>query len=64
MADIFDALLSARPYKAAWSYQEACAELERLVQMGKLDAGCVQVLCRREAEVLAIRDRYQDQGEA
>jgi len=63
VADIFDALLSARPYKAAWTYHDTCSELKRLVTLGKLDADCVHALCRHEAEVIAIRDRYQDHAE-
>lgn len=30
VADIFDALTSVRPYKAAWSNSEAFAELDRI----------------------------------
>lgn len=63
VADIFDALMSARPYKAAWSYHDTCKELERLVHLGKLDADCVRILCLHEAAIVDIRDRYQDRPE-
>ena len=63
VADIFDALLSTRPYKPAWTFHDTCSELERLAALNKLDAECVQTLCRHEAEVAAIRDRYQDPAE-
>ena len=64
VADIFDALLSARPYKAAWTFEASCDELERLVARGKLDAECVAALRRNETQARAIRDRYQDPQES
>jgi HD-GYP domain-containing protein (c-di-GMP phosphodiesterase class II) len=56
VVDVFDALTSARPYKAAWSEAEALAELER--QAGKtLDASLVQafigILARAEVHDVA-----------
>ena len=52
VADVFDALTSERPYKAAWSTDEAIAELWRMVEAGKLDGRCVQALqdCREAVE--------------
>jgi len=39
--DVYDALVHARPYKAAWSHQEALHELRR--QAGQtLEASVVQ----------------------
>ena len=60
VADIFDALRSARPYKAAWTFEASCAELDRLVAMGQLDAECVGALRRHPVEAHAIAERYQD----
>jgi HD-GYP domain-containing protein (c-di-GMP phosphodiesterase class II) len=60
VADIFDALRSTRPYKAAWTFEASCAELERLVAMGKLDAECVDALHRNATQVHAIAERYRD----
>jgi HD-GYP domain-containing protein (c-di-GMP phosphodiesterase class II) len=60
VADIFDALRSARPYKTAWTFEASCAELERLALVGKLDADCVQVLRRHEPQVRAIAERYRE----
>jgi HD-GYP domain-containing protein (c-di-GMP phosphodiesterase class II) len=56
VVDVFDALTSARPYKAAWGIPEAIAELER--QAGKtLDATLVQsflgILARAEVHNVA-----------
>lgn len=50
-ADIFDALTSFRPYKKAWSIDDALAELDRMAQAGKLDTRCVQALYSQRAEV-------------
>ena len=51
IADIFDALTSARPYKSPWSIDEAFAELDRMASSGKLDALCVRALADARAEV-------------
>ena len=44
VADIFDALTSERPYKKAWSVDEALYELNEMVQKNKLDPLCVEAL--------------------
>ncbi|BBN59039.1 HD-GYP domain-containing protein [Hydrogenovibrio marinus] len=41
VADIFDALTSARPYKSSWSNSDAYAELKKMAAEDKLDADCV-----------------------
>lgn len=60
VADIFDALTSKRPYKPVWSIREACAELERMVEAGKLDRNCVDAVMGNSEEVERIQCRYQD----
>lgn len=60
VADVFDALTSLRPYKPAWTFPEAFAELDRMVAAGKLDAAVVDALRRRSDEVRAVRERYSD----
>ncbi|MDZ4073719.1 MAG: HD domain-containing protein [Hylemonella sp.] len=60
VADIFDALTSQRPYKKSWSFEDACAELERMVTAGKLDADCVATLRTHQEELAGIIQRYQD----
>lgn len=60
VADIFDALSSARPYKKAWTFEASLAELERLVGMGKLDAQCVDALRQHAPQARAIAARYRD----
>ncbi len=60
VADVLDALTSHRPYKEPWSFEDAVAELERLVATGKFDADCVAAVKRHRGEVMAICDRFQD----
>ena len=62
VADIFDALTSPRPYKPAWPFDQAFAELDRMAAAGKLDAAVVDALRRRIDEVRAVRERYIDDG--
>jgi len=59
VADVFDALTSVRPYKAAWSNEQAFTELERLSHF-KLDADCVAALVGAEDEILSIRSSFAD----
>ncbi len=63
VADVFDALTSERPYKRAW-------EIERAVDFLKEGSGlhfdpqCVEAFLADFSEVLAIKDRYQeDEGD-
>ena len=60
VADIFDALTAIRPYKPVWSPSNALAELDRMVQAGKLDADCVQALHDHWQQIMAIHERYAD----
>lgn len=60
VADIFDALTAIRPYKPVWSPNNALAELDRMVQAGKLDADCVQALHDHLDQIMAIHERYAD----
>jgi putative nucleotidyltransferase with HDIG domain len=46
VADVYDALVSHRPYRRALSHAEAVAELDRAVKSGKLDARVVAALKR------------------
>jgi HD-GYP domain-containing protein (c-di-GMP phosphodiesterase class II) len=62
VADVFDALTSSRPYKEAWSNEEALSALQRLAGTA-LDADCVEALARRIDEVETIQARFR-QGTA
>ncbi len=59
-SDIFDALTTRRPYKNAWSLQEAHAELNKMVTQGKVDADCVAAIQTNAEEIIRIHTRYQD----
>jgi HD-GYP domain-containing protein (c-di-GMP phosphodiesterase class II) len=59
VADVFDALTSRRPYKAAWSNQEAWDTLRELAG-SKLDAECAAVLIDRRDKVAEIQQRFRD----
>ena len=57
VADVLDALLSSRPYKSAWSLDEALGWLQR--QSGKLfDPRCVDALLRNRPRLEEICRRY------
>lgn len=60
VADVFDALTAARPYKREWTFPEAFAELKRLADAGKVDRDCVDALCANEAAVREIQSRYHE----
>lgn len=49
VADVYDALTTVRPYKAALSDEQALAELQEEVQAGRLDADCVRALTEAAA---------------
>jgi putative two-component system response regulator len=59
VADVFDALSSSRPYKRAWSVDEA-AEFLRAGRGAHFDPHCVDAFLGAWPEVLEIRQRFQD----
>jgi HD-GYP domain-containing protein (c-di-GMP phosphodiesterase class II) len=59
VADVFDALTSQRPYKPAWSNQDALALLQQ--QSGtKFDADCVAVLAQNMDLIAEIQSRFDE----
>lgn len=59
VADVFDALVSERPYKHAWSIQEGFAYLES--QKGKhFDPRCIEAFMSGEEKVRQIQGQYGD----
>lgn len=58
VADIFDALTSPRPYKRAWSIDEAFETLRQMAER-KLDRNCVDALVEREEDVRRIQERFR-----
>lgn len=59
VADIFDALTSARPYKSAWSNDDAFAELKR-ISGSKVDPRCVDALMKHRPLIEEIQRTFQD----
>ena len=59
VADVFDALTSARPYKEAWSNDRAF-EFLRSMAGTRFDADCVAALENRRDKVEAIQKRFQE----
>jgi HD-GYP domain-containing protein (c-di-GMP phosphodiesterase class II) len=55
VADIYDALTQARPYKPPFSEPHAVQMLRTMVQVGKLDGDCVDALLRSDDQRQAIR---------
>lgn len=62
IADVFDALTSARPYKPAWPL-EAALDLMRKNAGSHFDPTLTEVFLGHINEVLAIRDRFVDEHE-
>lgn len=61
IADIFDALTSVRPYKDAWSVEEAIDFI--VEQSGKhIDPALPPLLIKMLPEILTIKERYQEHG--
>ncbi len=59
VADVFDALTSARPYKPAWTLEDAASHI-RAQSGSHFDPACVAVFLEYWPEVLAIRERFKD----
>lgn len=59
VADIFDALTSRRPYKPAWTNDDAFTMLKQL-SGSKLDPDCVKALIENREEVEAIQQRFNE----
>jgi HD-GYP domain-containing protein (c-di-GMP phosphodiesterase class II) len=61
VADVYDALSNARPYKQAWTEDQIVQELNREVALGRLDGECVQALMSAAAERAEIQKQFKDQ---
>lgn len=60
VADVFDALTSERPYKKAWSLDDAAKFIHQ--EAGQhFDPRCVAIFFQHWDEVLAIRQRFRDE---
>ncbi|MBK8971794.1 MAG: HD-GYP domain-containing protein [Hahellaceae bacterium] len=59
VADVFDALTSTRPYKHAWSNEEAFREMR--CQAGiKWDSQCVKAMIRCESQLIEVQNRFRE----
>lgn len=59
IADVFDALISTRPYKAAWPIKKAVADIQN--NSGKhFDPEMVECFLESLPEILAFRQEYPD----
>jgi putative two-component system response regulator len=63
LADVFDALTSERPYKKAWSVEEAVTEVRRSSGT-HFDPRLVEAFMDRLQAILEIRHKYGEPGEA
>jgi putative two-component system response regulator len=61
IADVFDALTSVRPYKPAWSVEDA-VELLRREKGSQFDPELVELFLGCLPEILAVRERWADAG--
>ena len=60
VADVFDALTAERPYKKAWSVDEALSLFEE--QKGKhFDPTIVDMFFLKLPEILAIKEKFRDE---
>ena len=62
VADVFDALTSARPYKPAWEFDRAW-EFIRANSGLHFDPRCAEAFLARREEVVAIRAQFRDPDE-
>jgi putative two-component system response regulator len=62
ICDVFDALLSDRPYKKAWPYETAI-EFMRKESGTKYDPELLELFFAISDEILEIRDQWSDQEE-
>lgn len=63
VADVFDALTSDRPYKKAWSVENAVDEIKKGSSL-HFDPALVEAFIRRLPDIIEIMQRYKEQGEA
>ncbi len=62
IADVFDALTSERPYKKAWTADQAFEELEDKAGVF-FDPDLVNLFLEKKDEILEIKERYADDPE-
>ncbi len=63
VADVFDALLSRRPYKRAWTLDEALAMI-REGRGAQFDPECVDAFMLALPQILTTRERFAEEAES
>jgi HD-GYP domain-containing protein (c-di-GMP phosphodiesterase class II) len=58
-ADVYDALVSRRVYKEAWTHEEACGEIVKL-SGSQFDPKIVEAIVHEMSAFKAIYEKYQD----
>lgn len=59
VADVFDALTTKRPYKEAWSFDDAFAEIET-ASGSQFDPECVGAFMRQRTRIIEIATEFSD----
>jgi putative two-component system response regulator len=59
VADVFDALTSERPYKSAWTFEDASALLKTSAGT-HFDPSCIDAFFTNFGDVLAIKEKFVD----
>lgn len=59
VADVFDALTSMRPYKKAWSVEQAAEEIRNLAGM-HFSPSCVSAFMKGWDDVVAVHESYRE----
>tara|TARA_B110000116_G_scaffold242544_1_gene231863 strand:- start:1366 stop:1587 length:222 start_codon:yes stop_codon:yes gene_type:complete len=60
LADVYDALISIRVYKEAWSHEDALAEIQKL-SGSQFDPEVVRAFLAAEESILAISEQFKDE---
>lgn len=60
VADIFDALSTARPYKAAWPIETVLEELTKMAELNKLDRHCVMAVINNIDQFNRIKEEHKE----
>lgn len=59
VADVYDALMSRRPYKEAWNHDQAVSEIKRLREK-QFDPVIADIFFQLEDEFRSVRSRFPD----
>jgi putative two-component system response regulator len=59
VADVFDALTSERPYKKAWTVEEAVTEIKKC-SGSHFDPALVEVFLRCLPEIVSVKQQFAD----